>query len=1135
MSKPIVLCVDDEPMILDSLEILLRKILGKEYLIETALSGEEALELCKDLLANQYEVALIISDCLMPDMQGDELLKRIHKISPKTIKIMLTGQAPIDAVGNAINYANLYRYITKPWQNEDLRLTVQEALRSYSQEKKLAEQHTKLEEYNQNLEQLVKSRTQELLASEKQYRDLVETSQDMIWSVDRQGHYTFVNRAVKHIFGYEPEEMVARPFTDFESPEQRLKDVELFQRLLDGTSVFQHESTQLAKDGKPIHLLFNAISQRDDKGNVIGTIGTASDITQRKQTQEALRKSELMLRHIINTMPGAVYQFVLTPQREKKYDFVSQGAYELLGYTPEQLMADFALQWNQILPEDRERLEESIAASAREHKPWFEEFRINHTNGQIRWIQGHSLLGDPLPDGSLVWIGTLTDITDRKQREEALRLIVEGTASKTGDEFFRSCVRYLAQLLHTRYAVVTEWADATKTRLRSLAFWTGDDFGENYDYELANTPCEKVLEGMTCYYPENVQERFPRDRELTTLGAQSFLGIPLTNASGKILGHLAVLDTKPIVNHLGSIDIPPEHHYILKIFAARAGAELERKLVEDALRQSAYAADAANRAKSEFLSRMSHELRTPLNAILGFTQLMNRNPSLSSQEQEHLEIISRSGEHLLDLINDILEMSKIESGKVTLNETSFDLYCLLDTLEEIFQLKAKFKNLELIFDRASDVPQYVKTDESKLRQVLINLLSNAIKFTESGKITLTVKSQNSYVNVSLPGNEFLSTAPSNVKSEVETQTKNNIDAQAASRTVQKITIIFALEDTGLGIAPEEIHLLFTPFEQTQTGRNSQQGTGLGLPISRLFVQLMGGEITVSSTVGKGTTFKFNLPLHLAEVHDVQMPQDSRRVIGLAPDQPKYRILVVDDNQLSRLLLVKLLNSTGFEVCEATNGLEAIALWESWKPHLIFMDMQMPVMDGYEATRKIKAREQGRWEDRQSNSIISESPYPLIPASSSSIPTQSQTMIIALTANAFEEDRTIILSAGCDDFAIKPFREQTIFSKIARYLGVRYIYEEALVSNSSEIRLRNQENQNDDRLELYLSQMPAEWVTHLYHEAVIGSDCQLFALIEQIPSTHAPLHHALMDWVNNFRFDRVIDLIEQAKNCNEGGC
>lgn len=453
MSNPVIICVDDELTILDILEIQLRKLLGTEYVIETAVGGEEALELVEELRRERYEVVLVIADCIMPDMRGDELLGRIHAISPRSIKIMLTGQADIEAVGNAINQANLYRYITKPWQDEDLKLTVQEAVRRYFQEKKLTQQNAKLAEYNQKLEQLVKSRTQELeeknrqlLASEKKYRALVEASQDMIWSVDASGRYTFVNQAVKQIYGYDPEEMLGHRFADFEPPEQIIKDLELFQRLLDGEPVFQYESTQLAKDGRPIDLLFNAIALFDDQGNVIGTIGTASDITKRKQTEEALRESELMLRQIINTMPGVVYQFMLTPQGQKKYRFISQGAYKLLGYTAEQLMEDYALQSNQILLEDREWLDESINVSAKQDKPWFEEFRINHTNGQVRWIQGHSLPGEPLPDGSLTWTGTLFDITDRKQREEALRLIVEGTASKTGDEFFRSCVRYLAQL-----------------------------------------------------------------------------------------------------------------------------------------------------------------------------------------------------------------------------------------------------------------------------------------------------------------------------------------------------------------------------------------------------------------------------------------------------------------------------------------------------------------------------------------------------------------------------------------------------------------------------------------------------------------------------------------------------------------
>lgn len=977
MSKPVVICVDDELTVLDSIEIQLRKFLGKEYLIETASSGEEALELVEDLQRDRYDVALVIADYSMSNMQGDELLRRIHEISPKTIKIMLTGQADIEAVANAINHANLYRYITKPWQNEDLKLTIQEAIRSYFQEKKLAQQNAKLAEYNQNLEQLVKSRTQELeeknrqlVASEKKYRDLVETSQDLIWSVDVEGRFTFVNQAVKQIHGYEPEEMLGRPFTDFQPPEQQAKDLEVAQHILSGERYFQYETIHLAKDGRPIRLLFNAIALLDDKSNIIGGTGTASDITK------------------------------------------------------------------------------------------------------------------------------------RKQREEALQLIVEGIASKTGDEFFRSCVHYLAQLLQVRYALVAECVAQAKTQLRTLAFWQSDDFAENFEYDIAHTPYHKVIEGTICYYPDALQALFPSDRDLVALDAQSYLGIPLTNTSGTIIGLLAVLDTKPMVNESGIRDVPPDYLHILKIFAARAGAELERKLAEDALKQSAYAADAANRAKSEFLSRMSHELRTPLNAILGFTQVMCRNPTLSPKEREYLGIISRSGEQLLEVINDILEMSKIESGKVTLHETSFDLYGLLDALAEMFQLKTKLKDLELIFDRTPDVPQCVKTDENKLRQVLINLLENAIKFTESGKVTLRVRVVHSL---------WYSYGASSYMVHSKEQPINN------SR------LYFEVEDTGTGIAPEEMHFLFVPFEQTATGRNSQQGTGLGLPISRQFVQLMGGDITVSSTLGKGSIFNFDIPLCLAQTDDVQTPQESRRIIGLVPEQPQYRILVVDDNQLSRLLLVKLLASTGFDVREATNGVEAIALWESWEPHLILMDMQMPVMDGYEATRQIKAREQEQWADEETKQR-------LIPNPPSNSKTR-KTVIIALTANVFEKDRSVILSVGCDDFAIKPFQEEALFEKIARYLRVHYVYENPLVTNS-QVTSQAEEPQTNQRLEVLLSHMPTEWVTQLYQEAITGADCQIFQLIEQIPCTDAPLSYALSDWVNNFRFDRVIDLIQQAENLRE---
>jgi two-component system sensor histidine kinase/response regulator len=483
------------------------------------------------------------------------------------------------------------------------------------------------------------------------------------------------------------------------------------------------------------------------------------------------------------------------------------------------------------------------------------------------------------------------------------------------------------------------------------------------------------------------------------------------------------------------------------------------------------AAEAANIAKSEFLANMSHELRTPLNAIIGFTQVMSRDRSLSSEHQQHVNIISRSGEHLLELINDILQMSKIEAGKITLNTNSFDLYRLLDDLKAMLQLKALSKGLQLIIDCTADVPQYVETDERKLREVLINLLGNAIKFTGKGSVTLRVRAKQ--------GNENRSFS------------ENSKEVQPTS-----YCLTFEVEDTGPGIALEERNALFTPFGQTETGRNSQEGTGLGLAISQKFVQLMGGgDITVSSTLGKGTTFAFNIQIATSSASEIQTAQETRKVIGLAPDQPDYRILIVEDNLDNRLLLVKLLTSVGFSVCEAENGQEAIALLSSYSPHLILMDMRMPVMNGYEATRQIKAHLKGQ-----------------------------ATAVIALTASALEEDREAILSAGCDDFMCKPFREESLWEKIAQQLGVHYLYEESEVRGEDEA-VRDESIPSDESLKYHLSQMPREWVEKLYQAALKGLDHVIIQLLEQIPETHVPLANTLEDWANNFLFDRVIDLIQ----------
>lgn len=885
----------------------------------------------------------------------------------------------------------------------------------------LDESRAQLKLYSQHLEDLVDQRTQALQQSEETFAKAFQASPNAITlSTLDEGRYIKVNDRFVELMGIPREKIIGYTSTELNiwiEPNTRA----VFQRELEQGRLRNQEWTVQTPVGEIKTVLLSAdIIYFQEQACVLVI---ANDIGDRIAAREKLRQSEERWQLALQGNNDGIWDWNIAAGEI----FYSVRWKSMLGYEDSEISHQKSEWEGRLHPEDRDRVLRATQAHLNQQTPFFtEEYRLRCKDGQYKWIldRGQALWDS---DGNPIrMVGSHTDISDRKRneatiqgQEQFLRSIYDGVEAG---------IFVIGVLGHRQFRYIDSNAAIERmagVRHADLVNATPEDlFSPDVATELIDKYQRCIDQGKPLTFEEELLLNNQWNWWLTTL-------TPLHDEQGcpyRIIGTTFNITKRK-----------------------QTEEELARQNI--ALETAIQAAEQASQVKGEFLTNMSHELRTPLNAILGFAQLMQRSlkydPDRFQQDSaKHLQVIQTSGDHLLSLINDVLDMARIEAGQMSLNLKTFNLHHLLTSVEAMFQPKAQEKGLFLSCDYAPEVSQYVVTDAAKLRQILINLLGNAVKFTHHGHIHLSVRGQQQlYIEV---------------------------------------------EDTGRGIAPHHLERLFDAFYQTESGQK-QGGTGLGLTISKTYVELLGGHLSVRSILNQGSHFRLTLPVTPIDTLGHQDNDAYPTVVRLAPNQPSYRILVVEDKWASRTLLVNLLETAGFDVKAAADGKAAIDIWQTWQPHLIWMDMRMPVMDGYAATRHIRASHDNG----------------------------QATAIIALTASTLESEKQMILSVGCNDFVCKPFQESTVFRKLQQHLGVDYIYDD------------HQPNFSDSAADQHqltvaqLAQQPQAWLSRLQSAASLADAESVSQLIDQISPLQPQLATSLTQLLQGFRCDLIAEFATAA--------
>ncbi len=857
------------------------------------------------------------------------------------------------------------------------------------------------------------------------------------WIDPNTSRLFYVNKATALWTGYEVEELLGKPISLID-PNYTMDVWPDFRNKIKRGKPLQFESSFLSKSGE--HIPIEVTAQYVKYGDEDRVVAFCRNITERKQAELALQNANEKLELAIEAAELGIWDWDV----EQNLTSWSNKLFEIYNL-PHEVPMPYKKWARAVHPDDLPGAEEWLQNIFETKKKGFSEFRVVRPDESVRHIYGGAV---PLTDetGKVIRvIGINMDITERKLSEKTMRYALD-LSQKTGDmseeEMLKAFLNEAVRLTSSRIGFF-HFVDTDK-QIVELKTWTGAVMEECEVEEVRpGYPIAEAGIWVECIESKkpvihNYYEKEPNRKGLPEghVPLMRDMEVPVIE-NGKVVAIIGV-GNKDIEYVQSDLDR-------LAFLATNAWGNIRRTRAVADIKEARVAAETANRAKSVFLANMSHEIRTPMNAILGHSQIMQRDESLKEEQKMSIVSINKSGEHLLSLINDILDMSKIEAGKIKVLPVSFQLHHLLNEMYAMFLYRVNQKGIVFNLNIDPGLPKVIHADVNRVRQILINLLGNAVKFTDEGEITLIGKLKNK-------------------------------------------KIILEIEDTGCGIHEDHLETIFAAFEQTGKGMREQSGTGLGLAISRNMARLMRGEIIAKSKIGKGSTFSFSFDYVKGRKKLIDDKVTKAKVKKLKPGQKNARLLIVDDRLENRIVASKLLKEIGFLIREAENGKEAVELTKKWKPKVIIMDVVMPVMDGREATRKIRE-----------------------------LYSSEEVTIIALSASALDEEREEIMNTGADAFVKKPFKETELLNEINKQAGIEYVYEELKDEKKSAVL-------KDFTIE-DIKRIPTGLRKKIKQAVVVGNIDQLKVLINDVAKTDPNIADYLKELVEGFELDKMNKLFQ----------